>query len=137
MTSSIVEGTVRYLENTLGVKQAGYRDTIRVRAPDDSEASFFGVPADGRVPILSAMRTAFAGDGQTIRVTMTVYPADRTLFEIKAGLLPNTPPSAELAELTGGATQSDGAPRKRWMSGRDNPGSNAPGSGVTSGKVVY
>lgn len=112
-SSNIDEGTVRYLENTLGVKQVGYRDTIRVRAPDDSEASFFGVPADGRVSILSAMRTAFAQDGQPIRVTITVYPADRTLFEISAGLLPNTPSSAESAELTGGSSAvSDGAPAR-------------------------
>lgn len=112
-SSNIDEGTVRYLENRLGVKQVGYRDTIRVRAPDDSEASFFGVPADGRVSILSAVRTAFAQDGQPIRVTITVYPADRTLFEISAGLLPNMPPPAESAKLTrGSSAMSDGAPAR-------------------------
>jgi GntR family transcriptional regulator len=104
-TSNIDEGTVRYLEDTLGVKQAGYRDTIRVRAPDDSEASFFGVPADGRVSILAAVRTAFGEDGKAIRVTITVYPADRTLFEIHAGLVPDAPPTAGPAELTGGVAQ--------------------------------
>jgi GntR family transcriptional regulator len=100
-TSNIAEGTVRYLEDTLGLKQAGYRDRIEVRAPDDSEASFFGVPADGRVSILAAVRTAFGEDGAAIRVTITVYPADRTLFEINAGLVPDAPRAAGPAELTG------------------------------------
>ena len=111
-TSDITEGTVRYLEKTLGVRQAGYRDTIRVRAPYESEAAFFGVPADGRVAILAAVRTAFGEDGKPIRVTITVYPADRTLFEINAGTVPDTSAPAESAELTGRRAMADGAPSR-------------------------
>jgi len=96
----IRRGTVQYLEETLGLTQAGYRDTITVRAPSDIEASFFGVPADGRVAILAAVRTAFDEDGTPIRVTATVYPADRTLFAIDAGRVPSRvpDPAAEPAE---------------------------------------
>ena len=87
-TADIREGTVRYLKGTLGLTQAGYRDRITVRPPDSAEASFFGIPADGRVAILQAIRTAFDQDGHPIRVTLTVYPADRTRFEINAGQVP-------------------------------------------------
>jgi GntR family transcriptional regulator len=89
-TRSISQGTVAYLEETLGLRQAGYQDMITVRAPNESESSFFGVPADGRVLILAAARTAFDQDGAPIRVTVTLYPADRTLFAINAGCIPST-----------------------------------------------
>jgi len=87
-TANIEQGTVSYLEETLGIEQAGYRDTITVRAPDQTEAVFFHIPADGRVAILAAFRTAFDRDGNPIRVTITVYPADRTLFRMNVGQVP-------------------------------------------------
>ena len=37
----IIEGTVKYLRMSAGIKQAGYRDTITVRAPDVNETMFF------------------------------------------------------------------------------------------------
>jgi GntR family transcriptional regulator len=87
-TADIEEGTVKYLKEALGLTQAGYRDTITVRAPCEAETSFFGIPADGRVAILETVRTIFNLDGQAMRVTVTVYPADRTCFEINAGKVP-------------------------------------------------
>lgn len=99
-TSDITQGTVEYLKETLGLRQAGYRDKIAVRTPNENEASFFGVPADGRVMILAASRTAFDPHGQPIRVTITVYPADRTLFAINAGQVPDTIPATQPSELT-------------------------------------
>ncbi len=42
-------GTVKYLAETLGLRQIGYRDWITVRAPDATEAQFFNLPQDGRV----------------------------------------------------------------------------------------
>jgi GntR family transcriptional regulator len=110
-TSDISQGTVQYLKETLGLRQAGYRDKITVRAPNESETSFFGVPADGRVMILAASRTAFDPDGQPIRVTITVYPADRTLFAINAGQVPGTIPETQPTQLTGETdTVSNDAP---------------------------
>ena len=56
---NIDEGTVQYLDDALGIKQAGYRDVITVRAPDEIEAKFFKLPDDGRVPVIAARRTAY------------------------------------------------------------------------------
>ena len=47
----IEEGTVRYLERTLHLKQIGYRDWITVRAPNLNEMAFFRLPPDGRVQV--------------------------------------------------------------------------------------
>ncbi len=113
----IRQGTVDYLKQTLGLEQTGYRDTITVRAPKASESSFFGVPDDGRVAILEAFRTAFDQHGKPLRVTITVYPADRTRFAINAGEVPPGAPAvvtgqardtAEIAEGTGRAPARDG-----------------------------
>jgi GntR family transcriptional regulator len=89
---NIDEGTVKYLEITLHVRQVGYRDWITVRAPNSTEADFFKLPPDGRVPMYEIIRTAYDGNGQPIRVTMTVYPADRNQFIINVGDIVATPP---------------------------------------------
>lgn len=47
----ISEGVTRYLEGTIGVKQAGYSDKITARPPSYTEAEFFRLPADGRVAV--------------------------------------------------------------------------------------
>jgi GntR family transcriptional regulator len=84
----IPEGTVDYLKETLGIKQAGYRDTITVRAPDNVEAAFFKLPDDGRISIIETRRTAFDEHGTTIRLTVSVYPADRNQFAVNVGEVP-------------------------------------------------
>jgi len=84
----IPEGTVQYLKDVLKIHQVGYRDTIMVRPPKSSEARFFDIAADGRVSVLAATRTAFDGAGDPIRMTITVYAADRTLFAVNAGKVP-------------------------------------------------
>jgi GntR family transcriptional regulator len=85
---NIEEGTVRYLADTLNIRQAGYRDWITVRAPNTTEADFFKLPADGRVPVYVIFRTAFDETGRPMRLTMTVYPADRNRFIINVGKVP-------------------------------------------------
>jgi GntR family transcriptional regulator len=85
----IPEGTVKYLADTLHIRQAGYRDWITVRAPNPTEADFFKIPPDGRVPIYEIFRTAFDGNGQPMRLTITVYPADRNQFIINVGEVPD------------------------------------------------
>jgi GntR family transcriptional regulator len=84
----IPEGAVRYLEEALGTKQIGYRDWITVRAPDDAEVAFFGLPPDGRIPVLEVFRTAFDQRGTPMRVTVTVFPADRNQFIVNVGDVP-------------------------------------------------
>jgi GntR family transcriptional regulator len=85
---NIDEGTVQYLADTLHIRQAGYRDRITVRTPNPTEADFFKLPADGRVPMYDITRTAYDGNGQPMRLTTTVYPADRNQFLLNVGDVP-------------------------------------------------
>jgi GntR family transcriptional regulator len=89
-------GAVAYLNRTLGLAQIGHRDRILVRSPSQDEALYFKLPDDGRVSVLSLVRTAYrAGpDGPVpFRVTFSVFPADRNQFVINTGDVPK-----ELAE---------------------------------------
>jgi GntR family transcriptional regulator len=85
---NIGEGTVQYLADTLHIRQVGYRDMITVRSPNPTEADFFKLPPDGRVPMYEITRTAYDGNRQPMRVTVTVYPADRNQFVINVGEVP-------------------------------------------------
>lgn len=78
----IVEGTIQYLRDELGIEQVGYRDVITVRTPDGDETEFFRLPEDGRVAVFANFRTSYDQHGHPIRVTLTVYPADRNEFVI-------------------------------------------------------
>jgi GntR family transcriptional regulator len=84
----IVEGTVKYLKDTLGLEQVGYRDWITVRAPNNVEVGFFGLPPDGRIPVFEIFRTAFDQNGKPMRVTVTIFPVDRQQFIIDVGEVP-------------------------------------------------
>ena len=86
--SGISPGTVAYLQETLGLKQTGYRDWITMRAPDLNEVTFFRIPGDGRVPVFEVIRTAFDQTGTPMRVTVTVFPADRNQFIVDVGDVP-------------------------------------------------
>jgi GntR family transcriptional regulator len=86
--ANIEDGTVEYLKESVGSKQVGYRDTIKVRAPDETETLFFKLPGDGRVSVIETRRTAFDQTGTPIRLTVSVYPADRNQFAINVGLVP-------------------------------------------------
>jgi GntR family transcriptional regulator len=85
---NIDEGTVKYLADTLHIHQVGYRDRITARAPNPTEAEFFKLPSDGRVPMYEITRTAYDGDGQPMRLSVTVYPADRNQFLLEIGAVP-------------------------------------------------
>ena len=84
----IAEGTVKDPKEQLGLEQVGYRDWITVRAPNNDEVGFFGLPPDGRVPVFNIFRTAFDQNGQPMRVTVTIFPVDRQQFIIDVGTLP-------------------------------------------------
>ena len=90
----IAEGTVAYLRETLGIRQSGYRDTIKVRAPDKVEVVFFRFPDDGRISVFETRRTAFDGQGTPVRLTVSAYPADCNEFAVNVGDVP-----AEVANL--------------------------------------
>jgi GntR family transcriptional regulator len=85
---NIEKGTMVYLQEALGIEQAGWRDAIMVRTPDEDEAGFFRLPDDGRVPVIETRRTAFDKDGIAVRVTVSIYPADRNQFTANFGDVP-------------------------------------------------
>jgi GntR family transcriptional regulator len=85
-------GTVKYLEETLGIVQCGTRLRLFVRAPNEKEARFFGLPDDGRVSVVSLIRTGYEDkpDGPfPYRVTFTVMPGDRNQFVMNSGKVPD------------------------------------------------
>lgn len=86
--TSIDSGTMAYLDEALDVKQAGWRDTLTVRAPNENESLFFKIPSDGRVAVIEVVRTAFDQHGGPVRTTVTVYPADRNQFVFASGDIP-------------------------------------------------
>lgn len=92
----IEEGTVQYLTDTLHIKQVGYRDWITVRAPNATEADFFKLPSDGRIAMYEIFRTAFDGNGQPMRLTVTVCPADRNQFYVDVGNVPEPRSAAQM-----------------------------------------
>ncbi len=92
VAEDISGGVIAYLEETLGLVQAGYRDRILVRAPREEESRFFDLPADGLVSVISLIRTSYqkseAGPAP-FRVTTTVLPADRNQLVINVGDVPD------------------------------------------------
>jgi GntR family transcriptional regulator len=82
------DGSLSYLEQTLGLKPAGYRDWITVRTPDANETAFFNLPQDGRVEVFEVSRTAFDGNGMPMLLTVTVFPTDRSQFVVNVGEVP-------------------------------------------------
>lgn len=87
---NITEGTMAYLKKVMGIEQAGWRDSIIVRAPDSEETRFFKLQTDSRVAVIETARTAYDQHGQPIRVTVTVYPADRNQFVAYFGEVPDS-----------------------------------------------
>jgi GntR family transcriptional regulator len=87
MAEDIPEGAVRYLAETVGVQQVGYRDWIAVRVPDANEQAFFGLARDAAV--FEVFRTGFDQTGTPLRVTVTVRPADRNQFIVNVGDVPS------------------------------------------------
>jgi GntR family transcriptional regulator len=85
---SLSPGVVKYIEDTLGIKQVGWRDKFNVRTPDYVESSFFGLPDDGRIAVIEIIRTGYDESGKPFRLTITTYPADRNQFVITTGQVP-------------------------------------------------
>jgi len=88
-TDDISDGAVTYLRS-LGIKQAGYRDSIEVRKPNPTETEFFRIPSDGSVEVTQIYRVAFDQHENRVRLTITVYRADRNRFIIIVGDVPTS-----------------------------------------------
>jgi GntR family transcriptional regulator len=87
MAEEILEGAVKYLAESIGLKQVGYRDWITARSPNDNEQAFFRISHDATV--FEIFRTAFDQNRNPMRVTVTVFPADRNQFIVNVGDLPD------------------------------------------------
>jgi GntR family transcriptional regulator len=88
-TSDIVEGAVAYLVE-VGIRQDGYQDSIEWRAPDEGETAYFDLPPDGHIQVVEIQRIAFDQNGNRIRLTITIYRADRNRFVINDGNVPRS-----------------------------------------------
>jgi GntR family transcriptional regulator len=103
MAEDMPEGVVRYLEEVMGIKQVGYRDWITARNPDISEQAFFQIAHDATM--FEVFRTSFDETGSPVRVTVTVYPADRNQFIVNVGAVPD--PQYDLPESVRPAAEQD------------------------------
>jgi GntR family transcriptional regulator len=86
--TSIQPGTGTYIEEVLGLRQARYSDVITVRTPTASETLFFELPDSGRVSVFETFRTAFDADDRPLRLTVSVFAADRNEFAVFSGVVP-------------------------------------------------
>jgi GntR family transcriptional regulator len=86
-TDNIQEGTVVYLAEC-GIQQVGYQDAIEWRRPDKEESTYFDLPSDGHVRVVEIRRIAFDQDENRVRLTITIYRADRNRFLINVGNVP-------------------------------------------------
>jgi GntR family transcriptional regulator len=100
--TNIDEGTLKYLESVLRLKQIRYEDWITARPAKDDEPTRFGLPHNAAMFLI--YRTGFTANGTAIRVTVTLYPADRNQFRYRFGELSHTPdqgaPGLPLEEQT-------------------------------------
>lgn len=91
MALDIEEGSVRYLDNEIGVRQTGYRDWITGRLATEEEQTFFGVGHNSAVFVDS--RVAFDQNNTPMRLTVTIFPVDRNQLIVNVG--PNVPTLAD------------------------------------------
>jgi GntR family transcriptional regulator len=93
--ANIPGGTLQYLESTLGIKQVRYEDWITARPAKEGDAARFGLPHNAAMFLI--YRTGFKSDGTAIRVTATLYPADRNQFKYSFDKLPEPADSGKSA----------------------------------------
>jgi GntR family transcriptional regulator len=86
-SGDVKEGTIAYMAKR-GIRQVGYRDAIEWRAPTEEETGYFDLPADGHVQVVEVCRIAFDQDKKRVRLTITVYRADRNRFVFNVGEVP-------------------------------------------------
>lgn len=85
----IPEGAVAYLGEALGYREVGFHDEIRARVPDENEKRFFSLGDSAADVVFETVRTAYSPDGKAFRLTVTVWPADRTRLHYNNGQVPD------------------------------------------------
>jgi GntR family transcriptional regulator len=83
----IPEGVRAYLARDFGIREVGSHDTMLVRAPTPPEATAFKIPDDGCIAVFETRQVGVEGSGRPLRLTISVYPADRNQFSMKTGEL--------------------------------------------------
>jgi GntR family transcriptional regulator len=78
-------GAIEYLAD-IGLRQVGYRNLIAARLPTSKEQHLFHLTHNHTV--IEVSRTSFAGDETPIRVTVTLFPADRNQIVYDIGTVP-------------------------------------------------
>jgi GntR family transcriptional regulator len=88
VAENITDGIIKYVEDVLGVKQIGLHDLITARVANSLETAFFDLPEDGQVAVFEVSRVGFDEHGRPLRLTVTVYPADRNYLAYDEGPVP-------------------------------------------------
>jgi GntR family transcriptional regulator len=86
----VEEGTVRYLEQELGIRQVGYIDRLRIRAVNTDEERFFALRAGSQWSVLENRRIAYDSEGAPFRLTVTVFHPDHAEIAVIAGTVPES-----------------------------------------------
>jgi GntR family transcriptional regulator len=90
--AEITEGESRYVADTLGLRQVTWSATLAARAPDESQREFFKL---ARGAVVDLVQTCYDQSGEPFCVAVTVYPADRNVFQLTAGEFPLDQPSGD------------------------------------------
>ncbi|WP_165966946.1 GntR family transcriptional regulator [Actinomadura sp. 7K507] len=85
----IPEGAVAYLGEALGYSEVGFHDEIKARLPDENEKRFFRLGDSAADVVFETVRTAYSPEGTAFRLTVTVWPADRTRLHYNDGQVPD------------------------------------------------
>jgi GntR family transcriptional regulator len=86
-SNDISGGTIAYLAE-VGIRQDGYQDSVEWRPPDETDTGYFDLPPDGHIQVVQHQRVGFDQKGNPIRLTVTIYRADRIRFVINDGNVP-------------------------------------------------
>jgi GntR family transcriptional regulator len=102
----IAGGVRKYLDDALGIKEIGSHDLMKVRVPNPGEASAFGIPDDGWISVFETRQTGVDSSGRPVRLTISIYPADRNEFSMKTGAL--TQEDGSVHQVEGGGDDAVG-----------------------------
>jgi GntR family transcriptional regulator len=89
----IPEGVRSYLARDFSIREVGSHDTMLVRAPSQDEAAAFKIPDDGCIAVFETRQVGMDGSERPLRLTISIYPADRNQFSMKTGELAQSPAS--------------------------------------------
>lgn len=73
--ADIPQGVIALMRD-MGYEQVWYRDDLETRMPDPDEADRLQIPPG--VPVLVQYRTGYTEEGRAVKVTITIWPGDRT-----------------------------------------------------------